>query len=357
MRVLFLAPQASTLVARLITELGRNGVECIVATHDPIADFYGVETLSLGKLNSFFDFLKFWKVQRVVNSARPDIVHAHVLTHYGLQSLMIDTPLVITIWGSEVMLLDQENLVKRTILSVLGNQVLKKAAALHSSSSHVLAALRSYTGYAPIKANSFYWGFPLEEPPIAEQKLSADVLLNEFGIENTRKYFVFNRGLADVYQPEFCARVINRLLLEFPDEKRVIVFRSYSSANDLERFFKMVDIDRVIFVDRLLGPKELFCLYKYSVAHFNLCASDNLGAGVVEPMQLGSFPILSDIPPYRAFVQHWGGHVLKDDNHSSVKALLKMLEKPIDHKKIDTEAFSTARITAQFLQLYQRVIR
>ena len=57
---------------------------------------------------------KFYKVNKIVKELKPDIVHAHILNHYGLMALFQPTPLIVALWGSDVMLaLNSKNLFKK----------------------------------------------------------------------------------------------------------------------------------------------------------------------------------------------------------------------------------------------------
>ena len=117
--------------------------------------------------------------------------------------------------------------------------------------------------------------------------------------------------------------------------------------------------DKVIFINRLLSSNELYVLYNQAKYHISIPVSDALGGGVVEPLLMGSYPILSNIPPYQAFILENSGYILKDYTSESLDVLYEKILN--DELKVDMSAienkYSAEAIVSKFNNLYSMFSR
>ena len=307
MKILLVAPIRSPIIKSLILALKNADIELIIASHDAADED---EVIDLGPCRSMFSYLCFWKINKLVKEHQPDIVHAHVLNHYGLMAAFQKKPLLVALWGSDVMLsIKTGSLFKRKFFSLINTFVLKRADHLHTSGKHVeKEAINQYSGVAK-KITTFYWGFPLPELDFDLLNSTYSCLISEFGL-TSKENIVFPRGLSSVYNPEGAAKVINYLISKGIDAKRIVVLRGFANEEYVKNFSSMVEIENIIFINRLLDPKELYSLYKNTLIHFSIPHSDSLGGGVIEPALAGSFPVLSDLPSYRDFLKENDGLML-----------------------------------------------
>jgi hypothetical protein len=299
---------ATPIVFRLFDALKRRGVDVFLASHGVIEDD---RVFNLGRVESFLDYFKFYKINHLIKFLQPDIVHAHILNHYGFMSIFSSRPVVVALWGSEIMLDPYEGKwLRRLILFLINKISLKKATRIHTSGSHV--ALEAIKQCSSIKSRTefYYWGFPIPEPSSDEYiKVAGDLDL-EFDIGE--KLIVFNRGLSSVYNPEGVAKIINKLISLGVDRRRLIVLKAFSSNNEVNAFKNKVEFSKIVFVDRLLTNSELYTLYKKTSLHISIPLSDSLGGGVIEPAILGSFPVLSALPSYIEYAKKNTALVIHD---------------------------------------------
>ncbi|MDV2220579.1 glycosyltransferase, partial [Acinetobacter baumannii] len=95
MKILMLAPYSSPIVQRLSKALEKNGgCEVWVASFNVETDLEK-RIISLGEVNSFIDYFKFHKVNKLVKKLNPDIVHAHIINHYGIMAVFQKKPLIV----------------------------------------------------------------------------------------------------------------------------------------------------------------------------------------------------------------------------------------------------------------------
>ncbi len=356
-----LAPYSSPIVQRLSKALEKNGgCEVWVAS-------FNVETnlekkvISLGEINSFIDYFKFYKANKLVKKLNPDIVHAHIINHYGIMAIFQKKPLIVGLWGSDVMLAPNKgSLLKREMFKLINAIVIKRANLMHTSSNHILEELvKKHGKYIKNKINVFYWGFPVEEPSDANYQLIQAMLKKEYGIEQDNHLIVFPRGLSKVYDPDNVVKVIKKL--SNLKELKIVVLRGFSSDEDVKNFKDNLGVvgDKIIFINKLLNTNELFVLYSQTKYHVSIPISDALGGGVIEPFLRGSFPILSNIKAYKNFVEQNLGFILEDYSESS----LNNLEQKILNNQLEVEGlslnsdYSAQAIVNKFKKLYEIVLK
>lgn len=361
MKILMLAPYSSPIVQRLSKALDKNGgCEVWVASFNVETDLEK-RIISLGEVNSFIDYFKFYKVNKLVKKLDPDIVHAHIINHYGIMAVFQKKPLIVGLWGSDVMLAPNKgSLLKRKIFKLINAIVIKRANLMHTSSNHILEELvKKHGKFIKNKINVFYWGFPVEEPSGDNYQLIQAMLKNEYGIESNDHLIVFPRGLSKVYDPDNVVKVINKL--SDIKELKIVVLRGFSSDEDVEKFKNKLGAaeSKIIFINRLLNTNELFVLYSQAKYHVSLPISDALGGGVIEPFLRGSFPILSNIKPYKNFVEQNSGFILEDYSEPSLNNLeQKILNNQLKLDSLGLNSYySTQAIIDKFKKLYEIVLK
>lgn len=343
MKILIVGPLTSPIIQRLMQHLKKIGHEVLLASHDAVNSD---DIVDLGKLTSFLGYLNFFKINKIVRDFKPDIVHAHVLNHYGLMSIMQPKPLVVALWGSDILVAPHVgSYLRRSIYRVLNWMVLKRASRCHTSGIHVAEEAGTYFRCLKNKVDVFYWGFPIES---SEQYTSSNAnvaMKNEFGITGDG-LVVFPRGLGSVYNPSGAALIINKLLETTNLGKKIVVLKGFANDADEIAFKSMVNLNDITYVDRLLSSDELFCLYEKTKIHFSIPTSDSLGGGVIEPALFGSFPILSNLPSYRNYLENNHGLIMQDYEDGTVSNICEKIIKLEIGKSVENipKAFTTTSV-------------
>lgn len=361
MKILMLAPYSSPIVQRLYNALNKY------SEHEVWVASFNVETdiknriIGMGKLNSFLDYFRVNKVNKIIEKINPDVVHAHVINHYGIMGLFQKKPLLVALWGSDVMLAPNTgSFLNKKIFKFINTLVAKKANLLHTSSKHIVDEMVSKNGYfVKNKIEVFYWGFPVEEPMKNEQIMIQEMFFEHYGIKKEDDLIVATRGLGAVYDPENMVKIIKRLS-ENPLLK-VVVLRGFANDVQVVKFKEQIENfkDRIIFIDKLLSSNELYVLYSQAKYHISIPVSDALGGGVVEPLLMGSYPILSNISPYQAFVSENSGYILKDYTSENLDVLYEKIlndELKVDMTDIENK-YSAEAIVSKFNNLYSMILR
>lgn len=358
MKVLLVAPVYSPIIQRLIAALENTGVDLIVASHNAK---HIPNVIDLGTCRSMLSYLSFWKIKKIINKYQPDIVHAHVINHYGLMCSFVKKPLLIALWGSDVMLApNQGSLIKKLIFRKINKFVLKRATHIHTSGFHVANTAKEQCSGIDKKLSVFYWGFPLPKPTEKQHQILSEKIFGEFGIKKESELIVFPRGLSPVYNPKSAALIINHLLEKGIDNKKIVVLKGFADKDSVAEFLKLIDRKNIIFIDRLLSSDELYYIYRRTKIHFSIPLSDSLGGGVIEPALLGSIPVLSSLPSYHAYSKKHHAYILSDYTESSLDklCLFMKLEKNIGRERAVNElneVYSLKSIRQKILSLYREI--
>ena len=151
--LVLLGDATSVHVQRWAREMGVRGwrVSLVTARPQPID---GVEQVTLPPVAPSSDWL--WRVRaarRAIAALAPDIVHAHYVTSYGyLAARCGHQPLVMTAWGSDLLLTPRQNpLIARLTAWTLG-----RASLVTGDSRDLLDAARRLC--PGVRVELIHWG-------------------------------------------------------------------------------------------------------------------------------------------------------------------------------------------------------
>ena len=155
MKILLLSDLNSIHTKKWVTGLAKRNCEiCVFGLSKPQDDFYEsldnvtiafaeLEGLRSRSILSKLIYLKQRKkIKEVYKAFKPDIVHAHYATSYGmLGSLLKHKPYLISVWGSDVFEFPQASFINKIILK----RNLSKATRLFSTSKIMGLETKKYT--------------------------------------------------------------------------------------------------------------------------------------------------------------------------------------------------------------------
>jgi hypothetical protein len=192
---------------------------------------------------------------------------------------------------------------------------------------------------------------PLPKLTLEKKSAIQSKLNREFSI-TADEFITFPRGVANNYSPDMVIDIVN-LWDKINPDRSIIIFKAFSSNNDWQRFRGKIKNKNAVFIDRLLNDEELSYIYSKTICHFSLPISDNLGGGVIEPLQMGSYPVLSDIEPYRLFSTESEATIVKSSDSNVLSSMILSLENKT-YERYHNDHFSNP--TTEMINLYKLAI-
>jgi len=227
------------------------------------------------------------KIRRLIREIQPDMLHAHYATSFGLLALVSGfKPLVVTAWGSDVLVAPKES----RVLKVIVERVLKHADALTSDSSNMSERIRELLGGHQGILKTITMGVSrdwFEKIPDSEKKPLQIVSLR--GHQTNYNIDVLIQAMPAVIQAVPKAQLI--VAGEGPETEAL---RVLSASLGMQ--------ENVHFVGQL--PHEAVQSYlNESAISASVPTSDATAVSLLETMACGSFPIVTDLPANREWVE------------------------------------------------------
>lgn len=133
MRILLLGDANSSHVIRWTESLAKKGMEVYVFSFSKynadvwryskdihiinLEDFDLLIKRSNGNIRKILYLKVVWKLKKIINEIKPDIVHAHYSTSYGLLGALVGFhPYIISVWGSDVFEFPQKSFFHKFVL-------------------------------------------------------------------------------------------------------------------------------------------------------------------------------------------------------------------------------------------------
>ena len=144
-RICYLGNSASIHTVRWAKYFSDHGDDVIVISFQ-FGKIEGVNLICLSSASTLsrWHIIRFIpKVRSLVKDIKPDILHAHYATSYGLAGALANKhPLVVTAWGSDVLIMPEKSLLYRHLVRF----VMKRADLVTSMAEHMTQhlILRNY---------------------------------------------------------------------------------------------------------------------------------------------------------------------------------------------------------------------
>jgi len=270
---------------RWAQEMLARGWRVSVVTARPLAQ-EGVEQIVLPPVRRSSDWL--WRVgaaRAAVRALNPDLLHAHYITSYGYLGARVAgaIPLVMTAWGSDLLVTPFESPLKRW----LTGWSLRRARLITGDSADLVAAARAYGPKAAL--HEVHWGVDLTRfaPVDWASKPEFEAVSLRSWSANYRIDQIL-RAFARVHQAH--PQVVLHLLGGGPDEAGLKALAVELGLGDAARFHGRLD-------DAGMAAVLARCKLSISVP-----ASDATSVSLLEGMACGLAAIASELPANRQWL-------------------------------------------------------
>ncbi len=236
---------------------------------------------------------KLLQIRKRIKQIEPDYINAHYLSSYGFlgalsKSSVKSVTFIQSTWGSDVLLEPFSNFIRKYIAKF----ALQKADFVTSDSWYMADIVHQFVGEKETIV------FPFGFDRIGESKMEKEKLVFS------------NRALKDFYN----IRDIIEWFEKHADGYRLIIANEGKEKNNLEILVKQLDLStRVLFVGYLLEEEQKL-YYQKAKYYISIPDSDSTSVSLLEAMQYGAIPIVSNILANREWVLDGVNGIYFDSN-------------------------------------------
>jgi glycosyltransferase involved in cell wall biosynthesis len=312
-RICFLGDAGSIHLRRWVDYFIKAGYEVDIISFSP-CPVAGptVHLLAKGRTGRLAYITGMFKIRRLLKKIQPDLLHAHYATSFGLLAVLSGFhPLVVSAWGSDVLVAPKQSI----FLKLIVERVFKKADALTSDSAYMSRCMLELLKGRPKILKTVTMGVSREW----FKSLPASPK-NELQILSLR-------GHQAIYNIDIILRSMADVLKAVP-EAVLVVAGEGPETNSLQALAGSLGIlANVKFVGQLPHAQVQNYLNQSAIS-VSVPTSDATAVSLLETMACGSFPVVSDLPANREWVEDSvnGLIVAIRDTSDLSRALIKSLQ-------------------------------
>lgn len=348
MRIVYLAHKNSVCMQHWAGELQKRGHDLLYLSISPLDYEIEVPSKSIDLAFRWIHF-KFWlsrkEVEKQLSEFGCEIVHAHFSTNYGAlavnQSLC---PSVVTVAGSDVLVEP-----KRHRMIHWANQVVFKKASFLNPVSPQLAGIMKKEYKFETELEIF--------PEGVNRKLFFDS-----GTKPGRPIKIISiRNFSPVYNHELFAACIPQILRENKDVRIVFLGTGPQLAEYKKRLQHHPQVEMSGWQPREKVAAEL----QSSHIYISTSLSDGASTSLLEAMATGVFPIVTDIPANRDWIEDGvNGFLVPTDDPKFLSEKIKIAikntelrrEAALKNDQIIRERADDQKIITRLEKIYERIL-
>lgn len=337
MKILLLSDTHSEHTEKWALGLANNGIKVGLFSfnkanyewyiHENITVFFEPEKKinAENKLNKLA-YIKYVSIlKKIIQNFKPDILHAHYATSYGLVGALSDFhPFVISSWGTDVMKFPNKNFVAKSILKYN----FKKADLLCATSNTIKDYIHKVVNF-PVSVIPFGIDTDVFKPKeVSPLFKSTDFILGS--IKPVEKLYNI-----DVLIKAFA------LLLSKHFNLKLLIIGEGTALNELKELSKSLGVyQNIVFTGRI-PHSEISNYYNMLDVLVNISEYESFGVSVVEAMACGIPVVVTNVGGLK--------EVVKDDsvglkvNVADVDATIAAIERLIN----DSELYNKISVNAR----------
>ena len=293
MKICYLANAASIHTERWASHFARRGHDVTVVSLTG-AQVPGVDVRWIGPdpniRGRIAYLLAIPRLRRLLKRLKPDIVHAHYAGGYGLTAALAGFhPLVLTAWGSDVLILPRTSRTMRSLVRF----ALRRANLVTSMARHMTSAIRGL-------------GVPGEKVLTLPFGVDTSVFHPHNRRESGRREgftIVSTRHLEPLYNVGLLIEAMPAIAEAIPNVRLLLIGDGSERERLQARVNRLNLADRVAFLGRK-RPAEIAGYLSDADLFVSTSLSDGNNVSLNEAMACGAFPIATDIPANREWIDH-----------------------------------------------------
>lgn len=317
MKICFLGDAASIHIRRWCEYFRDKGDKVsIISFRD--AEIPGVNVIYIGdKLNinseggNLTYLKKIWTIKKIISDLKPDIVNAHYLTSYGfLSALTRIKPLVVSTWGSDILVTPKRNIIYKKLTEF----VIKRSTLITSDSNFMSEEIVNLGG---------------KKENIITAPMGIDITnFNLVGRSNeNRNTFLSMRTICKNSNIEYILNAFKNVIKQKPYAK-LIITNSGEIEEKILNLIKELSLEGNVEFLGFINRERVEELLKNCDIYLSIPTSDSTSVNLLEAMACGIFPIVSNIPANKEWIEsEVNGLILEELNVDKLtKVMLEALE-------------------------------
>jgi glycosyltransferase involved in cell wall biosynthesis len=290
MRICYLGDASSPHVRKFVEYFAKTGNEIHVVSLRK-AKYRNATLYLIPRRTPFEDvnyLLSFFWLRRIIKSIKPDIVHAHFLTSFGLLGALTGYhPFVVTAWGSDLLITPKRSFVYKWLLKF----TLKKADLIFADAGFMKEEVLQYEA-SPEKVLIRPFGVNME---IFNSKTRV--------YEDRARYVILSmRTLIKNSNVDMIIKAMKIL-----KEKGIDFVLNITNQGTEEQYLRCMACDlgldsQVNFLG-FLKRGDVYRFFDSSDIYLSIPTSDGASVTLLEAMASGLFPIVSDIAANREWIK------------------------------------------------------
>jgi L-malate glycosyltransferase len=305
MKICYIADGKSLHTQRWLNYFARKGHEVHLVCWKMIPGFdINIHIHLLGKVvpksypgSQIFNFIRLCiEIRRIVRKIKPQIIDGHFVTIYGfIAALSNFHPLVVTAWGSDILIFAKKNLIFRFMATF----AMKKADVIVCTAAIVKNEISSLS----IDPNKIHiiviGGIDKYKFYPAEKNLA---LLDSLSISQNEPVIISTRTLEPIYDVATLIKAAPLILSEIPTAKFIIIGKGKLECY-LRKIATNLHVDRNIVFTGWIPHDELPVYLSSSDIYISTSLSDGTSNCLLEAMACELAPVVTDIPANRQWIK------------------------------------------------------
>lgn len=305
MRIVFVAWHGTPHTRRWVTFFAERGHEVHVVTCGdgdmvdvdadgaPLARPYEVHDLGPPRFGKLGYVAKIARARRVVHRLRPDLVHAHYATSYGMLATAAGChPLVVTSHGDDVLVAPRSRLPRLVVRTVL-----RRSDLITVPGDHMVPVVEAIIAPVVKRVLSFQYGVETDRLAALSDGLRAtrDAVPGRIRV-------VCVRQLWRLYRVDLLLRAVAQLRTEGVDVVCDIAGDG-EERGALEALTRELRLEGHVRFHGYVQPAQAERLLASGDVYVSTSETDGLSVSLLEALAMGVVPVLTDIPANRGWVE------------------------------------------------------
>ena len=312
--------------------------DVLIISQDKI-DFHNHKTINFSIKNPFIFLWNVFKMKQIINKYKPSVIHVHQANSFSFLTTLANrrqNPLIITTWGSDVLLLPEKGRIYKYIVK-----------------------------YSLNRADFITADAAFMKEKIIKMGIKNNIMLANFGIDfesipdsSIKKNIIYSNRLHEkLYNVDKIIISFSHFIKDNSSWKLIIGANGSETENLLKLAEKILPKNSFEFIG-FVNRKENIQNYLKSKIWVSIPSSDGTAISLLEAMAYGCIPILSDLPANREWVKNnENGIIVEDKLENEFNNALNLELEHVKKRNLDLiSKHATKKANRdKFLSIYNKV--